>query len=69
LAGGGIRSGKVIGQTDDLGRTVVERPVTMPDFHATIHTALGIDPARNLYASDRPVPITDHGRAITEVFG
>jgi len=69
LAGGGIRSGRVIGQTDDLGKTVVERPVSMPDFHATIHAALGIDPSKNLFASNRPVPITDHGKAIAELFG
>jgi uncharacterized protein DUF1501 len=68
LAGGGIRSGRVVGQTDDLGKTVVERPVSMPDFHATIHTALGIDPGKNLFASNRPVPITDHGKPIAELF-
>jgi uncharacterized protein (DUF1501 family) len=68
LAGAGIRTGRVIGQTDDLGKTVVERPVSMPDFHATIHTALGIDPGKNLFAADRPVPITDHGKPIAELF-
>ena len=68
LAGGGLRMGQVIGQTDDLGKTIIERPVTVADFHATIHSALGINPSKNLYAEDRPVPITDRGRAIREIF-
>jgi hypothetical protein len=59
----------VVGATDDAGRAVAERPVTVPDLHATIHTALGIDPAKNLFAGTRPVPITDHGRPVTELFG
>ncbi len=69
LAGGGLRTGKVIGETDDLAKKIVERPVTIPDFHATIHAALGIDPAKPLHAGTRPVPITDYGRVITELFG
>ena len=68
LAGGGLRTGQVIGVTDDLAKTIVERPVSIPDFHATIHSALGIDPAKELDASGRPVPITDHGKAIASLF-
>lgn len=68
LAGGGLRSARVVGATDDLGKTIVEKPVTVPDFHATLHCALGINPGKNLYAGDRPVPITDHGRPISELF-
>ncbi|MSU21902.1 MAG: DUF1501 domain-containing protein [Pedosphaera sp.] len=69
LAGGGLRTGQVIGKTDELGRKVVERPVTVPDFHATIHSALGINPHKNLYADERPVPITNRGSPIAELFG
>ena len=36
--------------------------------HATVHAALGIDPAKVLYAGKRPVPITDHGRPVAGVF-
>ena len=68
LAGGGLKTGQVIGRTDEVGRTVANRPVTIPDFHATIHCALGIDPHKNLYAGERPVPITDRGTPIAEVF-
>jgi hypothetical protein len=68
LAGGGLRCGRVIGETDELGKKLVKQPVSIPDFHATIHSALGINPNKNLYADDRPVPITDQGVAIRELF-
>ena len=69
LAGGGLRTGRVVGVTDDLARKIVERPVSIPDFHATIYAALGINPARELRADSRPVPITDRGHPIAELFG
>ena len=70
LAGGGLRTGRVVGATDDLAKTIVDRPVSVPDFHATIHTALGIDAAKGMRTPDgRPVPITDQGRALTELLG
>ncbi len=69
LAGGGLRLGQVIGQTDELGRTIVEYPVSVPDFHATTYAALGIDPQKELYDGDRPVPITDGGQPIAALFG
>jgi hypothetical protein len=68
LAGGGLRLGKVVGATDELGRAIANRPVSIPDFHATIYAALGINPAKNLYAGDRPVPITDQGKPLAELF-
>ncbi len=69
LAGGSLRTGRVVGATDELGKKIVEKPVTVPDLHATIHCALGINPHKNLYADgDRPVPITDRGRPIAELF-
>ena len=68
LAGGGLRTGQAIGETDELGETAVTEPITVPDFHATVHAALGIDPEKVLYAGKRPVPITDHGRPVADVF-
>src|SRR5438132_589894 len=50
LAGGGLRTGQAIGQTDDLAMSIVSRPISVPDLHATIHAALGIDSHENLYA-------------------
>jgi hypothetical protein len=68
LAGGGLRHRGAYGATDDLSQRIVDRPVSIPDFHATIYTTLGIDPAKTLYDGSRPVPITDGGRAIRELF-
>ena len=68
LAGGGLRTGRAIGQTDELAKTIVERPVSIPDFHATIHCALGINPNKVLFSGSRPVPITDRGKPVGEIF-
>lgn len=68
IFGGGLKSGLVIGATDDFSRKIVDRPVSVPDLHATLYAALGIDPAKELLDGDRPVPITDHGQPIAELF-
>jgi hypothetical protein len=68
MAGGGLKTGQVIGESDELAMKIVSRPVSVPDLHATIHAALGINPAEHLYAGERPVPITDGGVAVGEVF-
>jgi uncharacterized protein (DUF1501 family) len=46
LAGGGIRAGQVIGATDPEGKKDPTDPVTVGDLHATILTAVGIDPKK-----------------------
>ena len=43
LAGGGMKTGQVIGQTDRLGGEPVERPVTFEEVHATLYRNLGIN--------------------------
>jgi hypothetical protein len=68
LVGGGLRNGRAVGVTDELGKVILEKPVSVPDLFATIHSALGINPRKNLYAGERPVPITDHGHPVRELF-
>ena len=51
-----------------MAMKIVDRPVSVPDWFATIFAALGIDPADELYDGDRPVPITDRGRPVQELF-
>ena len=68
MAGGGLKTGQAIGQTDELGKKIISRPVSVADMHATIYAAMGIDPSENLYDGQRPVPITDHGHAVSELF-
>ncbi len=69
LAGGGLRHRGAYGETDELSKKNVRDPVSVPDFFATIHAAMGIDYTRNLYDGDRPVPITDGGKPIAALFG
>ncbi|MEX0792122.1 MAG: DUF1501 domain-containing protein, partial [Pirellulaceae bacterium] len=69
LAGGGLRSGQVIGETNELAEEPVSRSISIPDFHATIYHALGIDHTNELYAESRPIPLTDGGHPIEELFG
>jgi len=69
LFGGGLKTGQAIGETDELGKKPLGKGISLPDWHATIHAAMGIDPAEELYAGDRPVPITDHGTPVAKAFG
>ena len=43
LAGGGMKTGQVIGATDRLGGEAVERPVAFGEIFATLYHNLGID--------------------------
>ncbi len=49
LAGGGVKSGAVIGATDDLGFTITQDPVGVHDLQATILHCLGFDHTRLTY--------------------
>jgi hypothetical protein len=71
FAGGGVKGGQVIGQTDPIGYVAVERPVSPHDFHATILHALGLRANKltwNHHGRDE-VPTVFGGEAVTEVFG
>ncbi len=68
-AGGGIRTGRVIGATDRFGEEVADRHVGPQDFLATIYHHLGID-YENVTLPDqtgRPIHIVQHGKAIPEL--
>jgi hypothetical protein len=43
MAGGGIKGGQTIGKTDDFGYNVVEEPIHVHDWQATVLHCLGID--------------------------
>jgi hypothetical protein len=62
MAGGGIRGGKVIGATDDLGFHVVDDHVHVNDLHATMLSLLGLDHERLTYLFEgRNRRLTDVG--------
>ncbi len=63
LAGGGMKTGQVIGATDRLGGEATERPVRFGDVFATLYHNLGID-AVNATVTDlggRPQYIVEPG--------
>lgn len=68
LAGGGLRHRGALGVTDELSKKILDRPVALADFHATLYATLGIDTDRVLFGGPRPVPITDGGRPLAELF-
>lgn len=43
MAGGGVKRGFTYGRTDDIGFHVVENPMHVNDFHATLLHLLGVD--------------------------
>lgn len=45
MAGGGMKTGQVIGSTNRLGEHAKDRPVTFGEIFATLYHNLGIDPA------------------------
>jgi hypothetical protein len=62
LAGGGMRTGQVIGATNRLGEYAKERPVHFQEILATLYHNLGIDPAGAtiLDPTGRPQHLVDH---------
>lgn len=65
LAGGGIRVGQVVGQTDEDGTKVVADKISSADLFATLATQLGLDPNETVQApSGRPITLTDGGSVI-----
>jgi Protein of unknown function (DUF1501) len=69
IAGGGIKGGQAFGKTSADGTTVEERPVSVPDFLATVIQALGIDPTtQNTSNVSRPIRLADpSAKVIKEV--
>jgi len=51
LAGGGMKSGQVIGATDRIAGEAIDRPVTFGEIYSTLYKNLGIDVA-NTWVND-----------------
>ena len=69
LAGGGVKSGFVFGETDDHGYLPVQGRVHLHDLHATMLYLLGIDHERLTYPHvGRDFRLTDvYGRVVREI--
>ena len=69
IAGGGFKEGYVYGKTSEGAEEVVENPVTIPDFNATIAYALGIPIDQVLYSpSKRPFTVAHKGEPVLDLF-
>ncbi len=69
LAGGGMRTGQVIGATDRIAAEATERPMTFQEVFATLYHNLGIDLASTTVddPSGRPHYLLDHVEPIREL--
>ena len=69
LAGGGFKGGYVYGKTSEGAEEVIENPVTIPDFNATIAYALGVPIDRILHSpTRRPFTVAHDGQPKLELF-
>jgi hypothetical protein len=69
MAGGGMKTGQVIGATDPTGAMAVERPVHVQEILATMYHNVGIDPqtAQLEDRTGRPQYLLDHREPIREL--
>lgn len=69
LAGGGVKGGMAYGATDEHGIKIVENPVHIHDFHATILHLLGFDHTKlTHFFSGRDFRLTGlAGKVITDI--
>ena len=68
VAGGGMRTGQVVGSTDSRGEHPKDRPLTPNDLWATVFRHLGIDIDTTFPdPSGRPMSILPYGEAIKEL--
>ncbi len=67
MAGGGVKGGQTIGETDEFGLRAVEKPYTMRDFHATVLHLLGLN-QNQLWVlhNGRHEKLTDFGGNVIE---
>jgi hypothetical protein len=67
MAGGGIKPGTVLGQTDELGYSVLEDRVHVHDLHATLLRLLGLDHTKLVFRSQgRDFRLTDVAGQVVE---
>ncbi len=69
MAGGGVKSGFVYGETDEFGYKVVANKIEIHDLHATLLHLLGVDHKRlTVRFGGRDMRLTDvHGEIIKDI--
>lgn len=71
MAGGGIKGGSILGETDEFGYKAVDKPQTVYDLWATVLYLMGVDHEQLTYLfSGRNVRLTDvHGHVMRDIIG
>ena len=71
FAGGGIKGGQVSGSSDADGMEPKDRPVAVPDLHASLCHALGVDYTKEMTTPlGRPMKLVKEGaKPVSELFG
>jgi len=68
FAGGGLRTGQVVGETDSRAELPKSRALGAQNVLATVYHALGIDPAQTVPDfTGRPMPLLDDREPISEL--
>jgi hypothetical protein len=69
LAGGGVRGGQVIGESDDTASAPRNEAITPDDVAASFYHALGIDHTQEYHTNTgRPITIVRDGHVIQKLF-
>lgn len=70
IAGGGIKGGQVLGETDETASKAITDTVKVPDLNATIGYALGLPLDEVVFSpSMRPFTLADKGQPLVDLFG
>ena len=72
MAGGGAKGGTIYGETDDFSYNIVDKPLHIRDFHATILHLLGMDHERFTYkfqGLDQKLTGVEKAKVIKELIG
>jgi uncharacterized protein (DUF1501 family) len=68
VAGAGVRGAQVVGASDEGGREVRDRPITVPDLLATVLHLVGIDPGKTEWTAEgRPFRLIEGGQVVSEL--
>jgi Protein of unknown function (DUF1501) len=69
LAGGGVRGGTIVGESDAKAAFPKSNPKSPQDVLATVYRHLGVDVKAEYLNNGRPVPVLPSGTPIEELFG
>lgn len=70
MAGGGLKVGQVVGQTNALAEYVTDNPVSPQDIAATIYTVMGVNLHTWYKAQDgRPIELCPEGKPVQQLVG